>query len=142
MDSSGIRQFYAACDVAHREFFSTLIDEWVRAGLPWLWHERGVALCARTAMREQWPVLFVLENGAGGRREAISLKLDVWHDALGYADTDRFLSALQSLDGLKYGKRDGEIVLPEPGHASGPLQHELRRHIQALALRLKDLIGL
>jgi hypothetical protein len=143
MDTQDIRQFYAACDAAHREFFSTLIHEWTEAGLPWTWTDGGdVALCARTAVREQRPVLFVLESGAGGRREGISLKLDVWHQALGHADADRFLNALQAMDGLKYGQRDGEIVLAEPGHVSGPVQHELRRRIQALALRLRDLIGL
>jgi hypothetical protein len=142
MDSSDIRQFYAACDTAHREFYSTLMHEWVQAGLPWSWHERGVALCARTALRDQRPVLFVLESGAGGRKEVISLRLDVWHEALGDADADRFLNALQNMDGLQYAQRDGEIVLAAPGHASGPIQHELRRHIQTLALRLRDLIGL
>jgi hypothetical protein len=143
MDSTDIRQFYAACDAAHREFYSTLIHEWTQAGLPWTWTDDGnIALCARTALRDQRPVLFVLESGAGGRKEAISLCLDAWHEALGHADADRFLNALQNVDGLQYTQRDGEIVLAAPGHASGPIQHEVRRHIQTLALRLRDLIGL
>ncbi|HXH64942.1 MAG TPA: hypothetical protein VNH42_05470 [Mariprofundaceae bacterium] len=143
MDAADIRQFYAACDAAHRELFSTLIHEWEQAGLPWTWNDEGnVALCARTVMRNSRPVLFVLESGAGGRREAISLRLDVWHEALGHADADRFLNAMKGTDGLKYLERDGEIVMVEPGHASGPVQHEVRRRIQTLALRLRDLIGL
>lgn len=143
MDTPDIQQFYATCDPAHREFFTTLIHEWTQAGLPWTWTDDGsVALSARTALREQRPVLFVLQGGGGGRREAIILPLEVWRESLGHADADRFMNALQGMDGLKTAARDGEVILSEPGHASGPVQHELRRHIQTLALRLKDLIGL
>lgn len=143
MDSSDIRQFYATCDPAHREFFSTLIHEWTQAGLPWSWTDDGsVALCARTALREERPVLFVLLGGGAGRREAIIMPLDMWRQGMGDADADRFMNALQGMDGLKTIARDGEIELAEPGHASGPVQHELRRHIQTIALRLRDLIGL
>jgi hypothetical protein len=143
MDNSDIRQFYATCDPAHREFFSTLIHEWTEAGLPWVWNDDGsVALCARTALREQRPVLFVLLGGGAGRREAIILPLEMWRQGLGHADADRFMNALQGMDGLKISTRDGETILDEPGHASGPVQHELRRHIQTLAQRLRDLIGL
>lgn len=143
LSSMDLGLFYSACNAAHRELFSTLVYEWTQVGLPWRWTDDGnIALCARTADRETNPALFVLDRGGLGRQEAICVGLEVWNECLGHADAARFVTVLRGIDGLESIELNNKVILPTPGHVFGPVQHQLRKHIQSLAYRLRDLIGL
>ncbi len=142
--TSAIRDFFTACNPAHREFYSALMHDWREAGLPLSAGDGCVRLQARSVARsteEGRPTLYELRAEQG--REGARIEMDVgrWQRWLGEEETDACVQALAGIEGMSARRQGVKLWIIEPGHASGPTQQALRTALVRLGRRAAELIG-
>jgi len=126
---SDLRDFFTACDPAHREFFSALMHDWREAGQAILARPSEVRLEARSVARATdagRPCLFLLRAGRGRDGARIDMDIERWRRWLGEEETDACVQALTGIEGLMVRRWRDALHIVEPGHASGPVQQTLR----------------
>jgi|GEM_PF-2174552 len=136
-----LRDFFQECDGAHREFFSVVIRQWQSRGLPWIWVGRDVGLAGRAAEKEAPVVIFRLIPGRGTAPALISLDMEAWRNLFGFGETAEFIRSIEEIQGLEVKIRSPIYSIIDPGHASGPMQQDMRDAILLLGSRLIDLMG-
>ncbi|MDX8410380.1 MAG: hypothetical protein R8K46_00710 [Mariprofundaceae bacterium] len=139
MEDGSPNDFYALCDGAHRELFSTIAHDWTERGLPREWQDGNLVLCVHTA--GQHVPLFVLAVAGSAHRARLLLPLGVIRGALGEIEAQRLGQAIRDIHGLKSQQQDDVLAVLEPGHASGPIQQAMRDVINTLAVRLPNMLA-
>jgi len=144
MADTATQLFYAACNPAHREFYSALMHDWQEAGQPVEIDNRGVGLTVRSVA---WtssagaPRLFRLHAGAGIEPPGIEIDLGQWHNWFGEEVVDACVRTIDAIDGLNTKRRNSCLSILNPGHMSGPMQQALRDALVGWAYRANDLFG-
>jgi len=144
MADTAMQLFYAACNPAHREFYSALMHDWQEAGQPVEIDNHGADLAVHSVA---WttdtgpPRLFRLCTGAGIELPGIEIDLGQWHNWFGEAVVDACVCAINAIDGLSIRRHDSRLSILNPGHMSGPMQQALRDAVVGWAYRANDLFG-
>jgi len=144
MADTATQLFYAACNPAHREFYSALTHDWQEAGQQVEIDNHGVDLVVRSVVRitdAGMPRLFRLYAGAGIEPPGIEIDLGQWRNWFGEAGVDACVSTISAIDGLSIRRRGSRLLIIEPGHTSGPTQQALRDALVGWAYRANDLLG-
>lgn len=144
MVDSATQLFYAACNPAHREFYSALMHDWREAGQPVEIDEHGAFLTVHSVAQTTdagTPKLFRLNAGSGIESVAITIDLAQWRNWFGEEGVDAFMRTINAIDGLSTSRRDNCLSILEPGHMSGPMQQALRDVLIGWAYRANDLFG-
>jgi hypothetical protein len=139
MEDGNLSDFYALCDGAHRELFSTIVHDWAERGLPREWQDENLVLCVHSAGRNV--PLFVLMAVGSAHRARLLLPLDAIRGVLGEVEAQRLCQAIRDIHGLKLQQQDDVLAVLEPGHASGPIQQAMRDVINALGVRLPNMLA-
>jgi len=144
MADTATQLFYAACNPAHREFYSALMHDWQEAGQPVEIDDSSVGLVVRSVARMTEagePRLFRLYAGAGIEPPGIEIDLSQWRNWFGETGLDTCMRIIDTIDGLRIRRRDNRLLIIEPGHMSGPMQQALRDALVGWAYRANDLFG-
>jgi len=136
--------FYAACNPAHREFYSALMHDWQETGQSVEIDNHGADLTVRSVA---WmtnagaPRLLRLYAGAGIEPPGIEIDLGQWRDWFGEEEVDTCVCMINAINGLSIRRRDSRLLILNPGHMSGPMQQALRETLVGWAYRANDLLG-
>lgn len=144
MNDTTTQLFYAACNPAHREFYSALMHDWQEAGQPVEIDNHGAGLAVRSVTRTTGTGvsrLFRLHAGAGIEPPGIEIDLSQWRNWFGEEAVDTCMRTIDAIDGLIIRRRDSHLSIVEPGHMSGPMQQALRDALVGWAYRANDLFG-
>jgi len=138
--------FYASCNPAHREFYSSLIHDWQEAGQPVAYAGEGarVELQLRSvagAEGEGLPCLFVLHAGGPTDRPRIALDRDQWRQWFGAELRDMLIEEVCAIPGLMHRRQGSEFAILEPAHLSGPTQQRLRDLLVQFSRRAQEVLG-
>jgi len=144
MADTATQLFYAACNPAHREFYSALMHDWQEAGQPVEIDHHGAGLAVRSVARATdagAPRLFRLYAGTGIEPPGIEIDLARWRNWFGEEGVDACVRTIDGMDGLNIRRRNNRLLIAEPGHMSGPVQQALRDALIGWAYRASDLLG-
>lgn len=131
--------FYAACDGQHREFFSSILYEWEEAGQPWMWRERDIVLCIRSAGRSLQ--LVSLHACSGSTPACLTCDLGQVRIRLGDAEADGLLRRIEEIRGLERRIASDICEILEPGNASGSEKQALRAVVHRLGVHLPGVLA-